>query len=233
MGPLTQSDWIAFGSLGLALAFVIGAYARMRWGSDSFNVRLSDGMGNPSWDFTNSWATTLTAVEVVLGTVLSAVALTDPKRPTGLNLFFGILVVLAPFLFTALSLRRVSSDGTGDPSAVPEYQGWVGTYLLACLLTLWGVCGALITSVALLSDLTSQGYLSTAVDWVFGVCLIVAVLGLALYALRTIPATVQAQQSEHARKAKAQLELRAAAPGGTTGAGTTVVPPSLSRWALL
>jgi len=89
-----------------------------------------------------SWGTSFTAVGAVLGTVLGAV--TYPSFPEqigkdaliNLNLLFGGLIVLAPFVF--LALRK--SDGV----AVGEEAGPVGTnltMLLTCAVTLWAVLG--------------------------------------------------------------------------------------------
>ncbi len=234
MDALTQSNWIVFGSLGAALLFVGGAYARLRW-MDHIAVKLSDGMGLPKWDFSQSWATTLTAAGGVLTILLSAEVLPDIKVPGGLGVFFGILVLVAPFLFSAFSLRPVSDGTDAEPSRSTAYQGYVGIYLIACLLTLWGVCGELATTMALFSDLASQAVLSTAVDIILLVCLIVTVLGVAMYAWRTIPATIKAQRDEHEQKVAARTTATKQ-PGLSADMKAKLAsapPPALSSWALL
>ena len=93
-------------------------------------------MGGPSWDFSQSWATTLATVGGVLNTVLVAGALTQTKVPSGLGAFFGILALLGPFAFSALLLHRLRRQSAGA-AGLPQYEGCVAGFLLACLLTIW------------------------------------------------------------------------------------------------
>jgi hypothetical protein len=69
-----------------------------------------------------------------------------------LNLGFGLLVVVAPFLFQALRLpsRRATTTDTG-------LYGWNMLLLLACCLTFSAVLGELGTLALLLWELLSGG----------------------------------------------------------------------------
>jgi hypothetical protein len=113
--------------------------------------KLTKQAPGPKWGFGSSWTTNLTAVGATLGTVLGAATLPDVPSQIDkdtfvqLNLGFGLLVVIAPFLFHALRwpIRKTAMDDNG------LYGGNV-TLLVACCLTFAAVLGELAT-LALLS----------------------------------------------------------------------------------
>lgn len=135
-----DTDWPAYiigGSLALALLvsfFVLGSL-----GSD--RDRLNNAAPNPKWEF-SSWATTLTALGAAFGTVLGSA--TFPEFPVNvssaelvnLNILFGVLVLIGPFLFETLR----SADIRLDPAKV-ERTGTNLTMLIASSFTLWAVLG--------------------------------------------------------------------------------------------
>jgi len=68
---------------------------------------LTDAINLPTWDFSSSWAANLTTVGAIFGTVLTS-TLNLPAAPllskdayTGLFLFFGGVVIVAGFFYTA------------------------------------------------------------------------------------------------------------------------------------
>lgn len=137
--PQPSAPWTEVLVLGSLFAAVL--LALMVVGSMESTASLGNLAPGAKWSF-SSWATTLTGVGVVFGTVLAGVTLPPyPEQFTkatlvNLNLFFGILVVLAPFVFQA---TRKSEPGTQN-----EDDGRVGTnatLLASCTITLWAVLG--------------------------------------------------------------------------------------------
>ena len=101
--------------------------------------------GLPSWDFSNSWASNFTAAGALLGTVLAAGILSDTRLMSsnsyaGLSLFFGGLVVIAPFIFTATS-RKDPGQTANEPSVAYDGNAWF--FLVSSAVTLWAVIGEL------------------------------------------------------------------------------------------
>lgn len=189
MNFLDTPTEITIGSLLIAVILTIIAYFRVHPLAASI---LTHYMGKPHWDFSKSWATSLTAVGALLGTVLSAAAggLTSDKTNAGLNLFFGVLVLIAPLLYTATA--RYTETGPIDAQEV-QVQGYVGMFLLTSLLTVWAVWGELVTILVILYNLTSATILTSPIRYIFLVFLIAALVCVGVYAIRTVPWTVQEQ----------------------------------------
>ena len=131
---------IVFGSLAMATVLVVAAAARA-----TTLKKLGDRMGPPNWDFSKSWGSSFTVLGAVLGTIVAAKGvipdqpkfLTQPGGYAALNLAFGLIIVLAPFLYRALS-SPVPVGG-----AEPQYEGYVWSFLVCTLLTVWAVLGQL------------------------------------------------------------------------------------------
>lgn len=130
---------IVGGSLALSILvalFVAGSLGKAR-------DRLQNSAPNPKWEY-SSWATTITAVGAVFGTVLGEA--TFPEFPTNissselvnLSILFGVLVLIGPFLFEALRGYDISRDLTKV-----ERTGSNLTMLIASSFTLWAVLGQL------------------------------------------------------------------------------------------
>src|SRR5690349_613703 len=96
LSGLSGSELLAIGTLILAVIFWIIWRARLR-------AELDWRLGDAKWDFTSSWASTMTAVGAVLGLTLSAGSILGGGAAKsefgGLNLLFGFLVVLAPLFY--------------------------------------------------------------------------------------------------------------------------------------
>ena len=231
MDTLTQSAVITLGTLGFAVALVVASYVKLRRTSGLADVGMLDGMGGPNWEFSESWATTLATVGGVLNTVLVAGALTQNKVPSGLGAFFGILALLGPFAFSALLLHRLRkrSSAAANAPEQPRYEGCVAGFLVASLLTIWGVSGQIATTITLCSDLATQGALSWVTSGALIACLAFAEIGVAFYAWRTIPDTIETQRNDARERVKAF-----AAPHDEA---ELVAPPPLSRslprWSVL
>jgi hypothetical protein len=139
----------------LSALFVVGALGK------SIN-RLFNNAPNPKWEF-SSWATTLTAVGAAFGAVLGEA--TFPPYPehvssaelVNLNIFFGVLVLVGPFLFE--TLRSYSAER--DPTKV-ERTGSNLTLLIASAFTLWAVLGQLGAFALLAWELLGGNWLAHA-----------------------------------------------------------------------
>ena len=90
--------------------------------------KLNERIGTPQWDFSKSWATTLTTVGALLSTVISTPALSDIKMQSGLSLFFGLVVLIAPLMYTA-SAERLPTD-PDVKNGTYQYQGTIRMFLI-------------------------------------------------------------------------------------------------------
>jgi hypothetical protein len=174
---------------GLALSFILVAG---RWLTLYSAHDLDDALGEVEWSFTDSWAGTLTAVGALLGTILATSGIISQNAEpltsgalTGLNLFFGALVVIAPLVFSAA--QRVESPQAADEG--PRYKGFIWGFLLACFLTLWGVLGELGTLFVLLREVEA-GFFPESVMWLFTGLLVVAFIAVFVYSWIRIQATI-------------------------------------------
>ena len=113
-------------------------------------------LGSVKWDFSGSWATNLTTVGAILGTVTAAGVLPaegqlfGAEDMAGLSVFFGVLAVLSGLVYTVAS-RMVVADGE------PARQGYVRPFLVAAGITVAAVVGELTTLAVLLVDAAMQG----------------------------------------------------------------------------
>ncbi len=82
IGLFQHAEIILIGSFILAVImtllaysskYVRNQYAKKKKQKEPFNYHLCDLMGTPTWSFTTSWATTITTIGAVLGTLLTAV----------------------------------------------------------------------------------------------------------------------------------------------------------------
>lgn len=213
------AEWLAtahgasFVWISLAIAFVL---VLTRWATLTDGPGLSASLGEVNWSFNDSWATTLTALGALLGTILSTTGvLPASPRPLstaalgGLNLLFGLLVLLAPLLFSSFARARGSKEGDEGPS----YEGTVWAFLVSCVLTIWAVLGELVTIFVLLQELVA-GALSESLSWLFLILTALGAVLLGIYSCGTIKATLSF---------RTETTESAAAGGGT----------QLRRWSLL
>jgi hypothetical protein len=173
---------IIFGSLLFAGVLTL-------WRAVKLRGRLGHRLATPNWDFSKSWASTFTVVGALLGTILSSVAFPEsPERFSketlaGMNLLFGVAILVAPFLFSETERARlVMKDGASQVQA----HGTVAGYLRACALTLTGVVGELVTVFFLLAELQSNGALPDEGLILLGVLLAIAWALVAVYAWKTM-----------------------------------------------
>jgi hypothetical protein len=143
--------------------------------------KFSDRLGTVDWSFGDSWASTLTTVGALLGTILATATIPDDAQPLsgtalgGLNLLFGAIALMAPILFSAF-LRAIPPE---DAATEPSLQGYVGAFLGAALLTVWATLGELATVSILLRELPK----GTLVSWASTVFLVIVLLSAILVAI--------------------------------------------------
>lgn len=196
----------------------------------------------PKWSF-ESWATTLTAVGAILGTVVASA--TYPKEPeqidkdtlVALTLFFGALVVIAPFVFQALRNPRASA---ADQEAGLWGYNWA--LLVSCAVTCGAVLGELGCLGLLSRELIGDG------GWADAALVVVALLALLTiyYFLVTAWSLVSTDWKDLAAKAKVKvgkgekrgvvLGIARPAQAGNEAEAAEVdivsVPPQVRTWSL-
>jgi len=190
MFGLTSEEWLIFGPLVGAVVLV--ALSGWLGGVTSFGV-LTDAMGPPNYDFSKSWASNITVVGALLGTILNAqkvIASTPRLSQTeyaALNLFFGIVVVLSPFIFRASSrvVKVTGPQGVADT----QYQGLVLGFLVATALTVWAVAGEVVTILLLFGDLQAPSGALT----LFTVLLAICACLLIYYVGTSVPSVIRNQ----------------------------------------
>jgi hypothetical protein len=164
--------------LGIASIVFFGAWGLAR---KCGALGILDPIGSVKFDFSKSFASTLTAVGALLGTIIAAGVLPEATEKlskegfTGLNLTFALAIVFAG-LVAAVWQKKV--DDEGKEWALVSY---VLPFLIATWITLWAVYGELYTLFLLLGELgEGEGFTSTAV-WVARGMLILAGFAMASY----------------------------------------------------
>lgn len=175
---------VIIGTLVISALLVYRSYRTMGLPKD----KLNEHIGNPQWDFSKSWATTLTTVGAILGTVISTPSL-QINMQAGLNLFFGLVVLIAPLMYTASTDRFPPDPNTKDGAY--QYEGTIRMFLLTCMLTIWGVSGELVTVATSLYALMQGTFISLLTLIVFSLFLLLALVYTFYYAYRSIPWTIK------------------------------------------
>src|ERR671930_2559715 len=93
---------VVFGPMPAAAALVFVRWVKL----GNANCHLTSRLGPPNWDLSKSWGSNITVFGALLGTLLTSGALPEQPsipKPTyaGLNVLFGVLVLVAPFIYTA------------------------------------------------------------------------------------------------------------------------------------
>jgi hypothetical protein len=150
--PLQGPMPVVVFALVVGLAIVIVRVLMLR-GRYPANGKL----GGVRWDFASSWATNITTVGAILGTIVAGGILPEQGlllsagEIAGLSLAFGTVAVLAGFFYTVFQQPVVLADGE------PVRQGYVRPFLIAAAATVVAVIGELATLSLLLVDAWLQG----------------------------------------------------------------------------
>jgi hypothetical protein len=197
--PRHAQEWkiVIFGIAGGA--FLLLVLSVLVVASNTGKIKCVGGAApGPKWSF-DSWASTLTAVGAVVGTVLDKVTL--PAVPSeigsntlvGINVVFGLLIVLGPFLMQAIRNPRATAD---------DLDAGLWGYSRVLLVSYGLTCAAVVGQLAALALLGFEIVGGGAGGWaIVGVCIIVACLA-AYYFYVTTYAEVTTDWSKQALEAK-------------------------------
>lgn len=162
-------------------------------------IQPNQKMGSPTWSFGDSWGTNIAAVGTLLNSLLNFSVLPDQTLYLSKNsylcvsLIFGAVIALAPSIYALV--RTPSSAPAPGPGASIQYQGYVGFFILASLVTSWGAIGQVITIGLLFQELENVRIISHSIL----VCLTVVIgavgLLLLLYEGRTMVQTAKLQRA--------------------------------------
>lgn len=192
---LADLNLILWGSFAISFFFWITQVIR-------FPFELGRTMGAVKWDFQSSWASTLTAVGALLGTVISSSNTLLPANKqllsgvefVSLNLFFGMLLIFAAFFYNT---TRSSKGVTAGKELQPH--GKVVSFLISSGITLWAVLGELLTIILLVGEMWLNNLSLQPVVLIFGMMMIVAIVLLFIYAWQSIGWIVTASVSPEAQ----------------------------------
>jgi hypothetical protein len=193
-------------------------------------VTTRSRMGQGQWDFSQSFATNIALVGSVLTLILNSSltfvlggGILPNHAYAGLGIFFGTLVTIAPLLYNGTA-KRVSVASSGERDTAAEYHGTVRGFLLAAIVTQWGLLGSIVTVFLTLLELEHVGSLSLTPVILLAVMLLAAMYSFARYSWVKIAGTL-ADQFDPATGGPA-----GAAAARETPAGAAAPRP---RWTLL
>jgi hypothetical protein len=209
-------NWLYFLLFAPAVAALILVATRycVFWVTQEASRRpkLSTPLGPVNWDLSKSWASNLTVVGALLGTILAAGVLPEETAVTkstyaGLNLFFGILILVSPLAYVAM--QREKEVKVVREVTEPQYRGTVFWFLAASTLTLWAVAGELGTVGFLFRDIRSAQSLPNVALVAMWVLVIAAVMLLVIYAWTSMRAILKDQIDlpKHKRRARRRHRL--------------------------
>lgn len=189
---LAEAIMVVSASLALLLVIVHGIFKRPKGGWQP-PERI-----NPSFKFSESWAASLTTVAAALGVVITAGLLPENTRYiskntlVGINLIFGLLMVIAPIFYNATRERRQVNP--------PLYEGWMLAYWVAYGLVLWAILGEVLASLVLIEEMFQQDILPFIVLRVFGLLVLVIGLGAVYYAFGQTEIVAEESQAITSRR---------------------------------
>ena len=181
--------WVLFAPALLALALVAIGWAlnRAAPGSTIVPANLS---------FSGGFASTLTIVGALLGTIIAAGVL--PSDTThladtaykALNIIFGALIASAVLIYSAYQKQEPGKDGS------PELHAYVWAFMLACAVTAWAAFGELTTLWFLIWDINGTSGLTDAGVLVLDIMIVGAGVAMIVYVLRRIGQVASAPATE-------------------------------------
>jgi hypothetical protein len=163
---------------------------------------LRGPLGSAQLEFSSNFAGALTAVGALLGTIISAGVLPaetvnlSKAGFTGLNLTFGVAIVVAAIVYAGLQ-RVVPQKGSDAEEATWELEGYVYAFLAAALITVWAAFGELWTLWRLAEELGREEGFSTLAVLVFKGLLILAGSAMVVYTPARIKTAICKPPSEN------------------------------------
>jgi hypothetical protein len=229
---------LTLGSLAACLIFMM-VRARRTFDDPAIKaqgIKLNSRMGQVGWDFSASFATNVAIIGSVFTIVLTsgAVPSTTTILPStaysGLAVFFGSVVVIAPLLYNGTAKRVPVASNEFDTAA--EYHGTVWGFLLAALVTEWGLLGSIATVFVTLLELYNAGSLSAVPLTLLAITLFASVIFFARYSWVKVDGTIadQFDPAQVAARVRRSIDARQA---NNLAAPTAAQPPPSPRWTLL
>jgi hypothetical protein len=160
--------------------------------------KMRDKMGMPSWEVSKSWASNLSTLGGLLGVLIGAAILPDyptilrKQTYSALNVLFFSFSVIAPFVYVAF---RTQTGRTVPPDGLPEYNGYVGMYILAGGLAVAAAVAQLLTLVVLLNDLDNLGVLTKLGAVGAQGVVITVMIAITIYGVRSMHETLKWQHT--------------------------------------
>lgn len=207
-------------TLALAFLAVVIAFARRK----NRDTTLSSPMGPAHWDFKATWASNITVFGTIVTSVLSFTALpADTRYLThaqylSMSLLWTLVIALAPAVYSFLRTPAIQPVPEAAASAAPDYDGYVGGFLIAALFTLWAVFGQLATLGYLVVELGGVHLIPPLALWSFEALLGFVALGLLVYGYRSVIDTIAYQaaaevpRQANVRRAQKAFAENVAAP---------------------
>lgn len=202
---------ILFATLALAVAVALVCAAIV----SKHGHKLTDVIGNASWDFSASWASNIT----VFGTAFSfLIQLTIfPDKPligsrseyTFLGGFALALVGFAPAAQRLIGQIQIGADAAGVPRITTNSN--VAGFLFASVFTMWGTLLQIATQVLIIQELAYALIIKNSIAVCTKLFLVFAGMGLVVYCWRTILSTVAANATRTGTK-QGKLETFSLAP---------------------
>ena len=195
-------------------------------------------MGNPSWNFSDSWGTNIAFGGALLTAILGSSALPDQTHYLSktayicLSVSFAALIAIAPSIY-GLSRTPVDVDGSGTL----VYQGFVGFFALSSGIVLWGALGQIATVGLLFGELKHSHemglFITIALLIVLG-CVACLLIAYAFRALKRIPEIAKRIVQEHAQMRQERVPvLQDGAPESGVVEQIGESRPSLPGWSVL
>ena len=230
----TVPEWvtrvIVWPLVGAALLMLI------MWLGTSPARDLTQRIGPVDWDFSASWASNITVFSALLGTILTAGVLPDETSSArvatyaGLNLLFGVGVLVGPFLYTAL--RGAVQVNKRSKTKEPQYQGWVSSFLLATIIVLWATAGEFFTMWQLFGEIRTEGSLPEAGFIAFRVLILAAATALVFLVWMRGRAILKSSTGEEDKGVRKRATHRRLVSQGVTNVTADEVEPALDAWPL-
>ena len=199
------------------------------------NEERTGRMGMPMWDFSQSWASTITGVGVIIALILSYQLVPAKTRMLPresfaiLAMLFGSLMVIAPFFYSCI---RKAEEVRPDPSRpeIKEYQfqGYVRAFLVSCAISLSAALGQLATVCVLFLEMQFAALIPGPIALLFEILFGAIAVLLLFYARTSITWTVRQQRQKQAT-GKFQLQSALSAKPTEAGAASASIP----RWPIL
>lgn len=159
------------------LALLLVLDARKRSGA-----KWCDKLGPPGWRFSESWASSLTAILALFHALfaqnlLSADSFMPKADYAALSAMFGALVLAAPLVYLATARLKEGTE--------LQLQGLVAGFVVGAFLVLWAVIGQLLLTALLAVDVGRQN-LNVGIASVFVVLSIAALVAATVHGVRTV-----------------------------------------------